>query len=203
MKKKIIPFSLLLFWGFVAVCQGKWELKRDESGIKVFTRNTTNSDRKEVRVICELDATRAQLVSTLLDIGNYKTWVYANEKAVLLKTLGPKKIIFYTQSHLPWPVKDRDLVVELNIAEKPNGLNIEAKSLPGYLPKNKNFVRVPYSLEVWNVTAIPNNKLKADYTFSFDSGGSVPAWLANTTLTTGPFNSFVKLRELLRGKYAR
>ena len=98
-------------------------------------------------------------------------------------------------------MKDRDLVVQLSIINRSDGLNIEAKSLPQYLPKNKNFVRVPYSMEIWNVTAMPHNKLQADYIFSFDSGGNVPAWLANTTLITGPFNSFVKLRELLKAKY--
>lgn len=181
--------------------QGKWELKKDENGIAVFTRKAAAGNLKELRVTCELDATKAQLVSTLLDIDNYNDWVYSNKKSVILKTVNPQKLIYYTESHLPWPIKDRDLIVELTISPTRDVLNIQAKSLPAYLPKHNNFIRVPYSLAVWRVTQSSNNKLKVDYTFSVDPGGSIPAWIVNATMAIGPYNSFAKLKEVLRSRY--
>jgi hypothetical protein len=97
-------------------------------------------------VLCKLDATKDELISTLQDIANYNQWVFSNKKSVILKTLNPQNIIYYTQSHLPWPIKDRDLIVELDINSTPDILNILAKSLPDYLPQNSDYIRVPYFL---------------------------------------------------------
>ena len=203
MKKKLSIFIILIFGLSTAFAQNNWELKKNENGIEVYTRNESTGNLKELRVLCKLDATKDELISTLQDIANYSQWVFSNKKSIILKTLNPQKIIYYTQSHLPWPLKDRDLIVELDINSMPDILNILAKSLPDYLPKNSNYIRVPYSLATWHVTQAPNNKLKVDYTFSVDPGGNIPVWLVNATLAVGPYNSFVKLRELLRNKYKR
>lgn len=198
--KKLFLFSVLLFELSAVMSQGKWELQRNQNGIEVYTRKAATGNLKELRVLCELDATKAQLISTLQDIADYNAWVFSNKKSVVLKTIDPQRVIYYTQSHLPWPIKDRDLIVELSITPNPDGLNVLAKSMPDYLPQKNNYIRVPYSLATWKVTQAPNNKLKVDYTFSVDPGGSIPAWLVNATLSIGPYNSFVKLREILKAK---
>jgi hypothetical protein len=203
MKKKLLLFSVLLLSFFSVMAQGKWELKKNENGIEVYTRKAAKGSIRELRVLCELDATREQLIGTLQDIVNYNKWVYSNRKSVILKTVNPENIIYYTESHLPWPLKDRDLVIELTISPTPDVLNIQAKSIPNYLPQNDNFVRVPYSLALWKVTQAPDNKLKVDYTFSVDPGGSIPVWLINAMMAFGPYNSFLKLRDVLKVKYPK
>jgi hypothetical protein len=200
MKKKFFIFSFLLFGLSASMAQGKWELKKNENGIEVFTRKAAKGNIKELRVVCELDATKVQLINMLEDIGDYNSWVYSNKKSTVLKTITPQNIIYYTESHLPWPIKDRDLIIELNITPTPDVLNIVAKSLPAYLPQNNNYIRVPYSLAQWKVTQAPNNQLKVDYTFSVDPGGNIPSWLVNATLTIGPYNSFLKLKEILKAQ---
>jgi hypothetical protein len=203
MRKRLPLLFFMLFALHTVFAQGKWELRKNENGIQVFTRKAAIGSVKELRVLCELDVTQAQLISTILDIGNYNSWIYANKKSSIIKVEGPQKIIYYTQSHLPWPIKDRDLVVELNMNPTPELLNIQVKSIPDYMPKNPDYVRVPYSLATWNVTQAPNNKLKVDYTFSIDPGGSIPSWLVNATMAIGPYNSFLKLKELLKAKYGK
>jgi len=200
MKKIPFLFILVLFGLSTAIAQGKWELKKSDNGIEVYTRKAANGNLKELRVICELNATKAELISTLQNIDNYNSWVFCNKKSEILKTENPEKIIYYTQTHLPWPLKDRDLIVELNINPTPDGFNAFVKSIPDYLPKENNYIRVPYSLAQWHVTQAPENMLKVDYTFSIDPGGSIPSWLVNATLAIGPYNSFMKLREILKAK---
>jgi START domain len=200
MKKSLLIAGILIFGYSQVFAQGKWDLKKDDKGIQVFTRNAARGNIKELRVVCELDATRAQLISTLQDINDYNNWVYSEKKSTILKTITPQNIIYYTQARLPWPIKDRDLVIELNISTTADALYVQAKSIPDYLPKNNSYIRVPYSLAQWKVTQAPDNKLKVDYTFSVDPGGNIPSWLVNATLTIGPYNSFLKLRELLKAQ---
>jgi hypothetical protein len=199
--KNILLLAVMLIFGFPPVnAQQKWDLKKDDDGIQVYTRKAAKGNIRELRVVCELDATKAQLINTLENVGDYTSWVYSNKKSSILKMISPQNIIYYTQSHLPWPIKDRDLVIELNIVSTPDVLNIQAKSISDYLPKNENYIRVPYSLAQWKVTQAPGNKLKVDYTFSIDPGGNIPSWIVNATMTFGPFNSFAKLKEILKAQ---
>jgi hypothetical protein len=198
MKTCIIAIFLLLNFCSAAFAQGKWELKKNQNGIEVYVRQSATGNLKELRVVCELDANMEQFTHILQDIDNYSQWVYSNKKSVILKTINPQHIVYYTQSHLPWPIKDRDLVIELDITSSADVLNAQAKSVANYVALNNDYVRVPYSLAIWKVTAIPNNKLKVDYTFSVDPGGSIPSWLVNATLTIGPYNSFIKLKKVLK-----
>src|ERR1700743_3226212 len=98
MRKVLILMWMLIGALSTAKAQGKWELKKNENGIAVYTRKAATGNLKELRVICELDATKAQLISTLQDIGNYNDWVYSNKKSEILKRPDPQKIIYYTIS---------------------------------------------------------------------------------------------------------
>jgi hypothetical protein len=200
MTRKLLLFSALLFVLKTGIAQGSWELKKNENGIAVYTRKAAKGSIKELRVVCELDATKAQLINALVDIKGYSRWVYSNKKSTILKTVSPQDIIYYTESKLPWPIKDRDLIIELNIKDGSDLLDVQAKSLPAYLPQNANYIRVPYSFAQWKVTGDGPDKIKIDYTFSVDPGGSIPSWLVNATLTIGPYNSFMKLKEVLKSQ---
>jgi hypothetical protein len=195
----LVTISILILRVSTGYSQGNWELKRNENGIEVYTRKPLSGSLKELRVICELTATKTQLIKTLQDINNYKQWVYSTKSNYLLKTVNPQELIYHSISHLPWPLRDRDLIIELSII--PGSVNdkfeIKAVSLPTFLPVDNNFIRVPYSLALWKVTVVNEHKLKIDYTFSVDPGGSIPAWLVNSTLSIGPYNSFIKLKEEL------
>jgi len=180
--------------------QGKWEQKINENGIEVFTRKPLNGNLKELRVVCDLLCSKAELIKTLQDINNYHNWVYSTKSTNMLKVVNPQQIIYYSVSHLPWPLKDRDLIVQLSImpGAESNNFEIQAKSLPDYLPRNTDFIRVPYSSALWKVTVVNEHLLKVDYTFSVDPGGSIPVWLVNSTLAIGPYKSFLQLKEQLK-----
>ncbi|MGV3587529.1 MAG: START domain-containing protein [Adhaeribacter sp.] len=184
--------------------QDNWELKKNENGIAVYTRGIANEKLKEIRVICELPGTTAGLISVLQNVSGHADWVYLTEKATLVKKLSPNSLVYYTTTDMPWPVTDRDLVVEFSYQEIPGTKNlaIQAKSAEGYVPPKKGYVRVPYSLATWEVAPVAKDKIKIDYVFRVNPGGTIPSWLVNMAAATGPYNTFVKLREILAEKHA-
>jgi len=203
LKTLILISATVVFQNAAAFGQGKWELKRDENGIAVYTRKPASGNLKELRVVCKLKCTKDQLIRTLQDISTYKDWVYSTKSNKVLKIVNSEETIYYSISHLPWPLKDRDLIIQLDIipSNRPCNFEIQAKSLPAYLPKDKNFIRVPYSFAHWDVTVLSEKELKIDYTFSVNPGGSIPSWLVNTTIAIGPYNSFLQLQKLLAKAY--
>lgn len=202
---RLLLLSALNFWvGFQVLAQDNWELKKNENGIAVYTRGISNEKLKEIRVVCELPGTTAGLISLLQNVSGHPKWVYLAEKAELVKRLSPRSLVYYTTTDMPWPVTNRDLVVEFSYEEIPGTKNItiRAKSVADYLPPKKGYVRVPYSLATWEVVPLPDNKIKVDYVFRVNPGGAIPSWLVNMAAATGPYNTFVKLRELLAEKNA-
>ncbi len=200
--KKLRIIILLSVIPFICVAQGNWELKKNENGILVYTRKLNNERYKEIKVLCQLNASAAQLTKILQDVNHHKDWVYNTKTSNLISRKNKDTLYYYSETTLPWPLNNRDLVIQLTFAEDITNkvLKIQALSMPKMLPDKPNVVRVPYSLGLWNVITLPNNQIKIEYTFSVNPGGALPAWLVNFTATAGPYNTFKKLKELLESK---
>lgn len=192
--------AVLFLTVFAAQAQDNWELRRDENGIKIYSRKPQGTKLVELRLVTRLNATEDQLVDAILNIDNYPRWIYGNKKSGILKKINDHDIIYFTETHLPWPIQDRDLVTELTItpATVNTPFTMTAKSVQGVMAPKPNYIRVPYSSATWRIMPVADNKMDIDYSFSIDPGGSVPTWLVNMTIAKGPYESFMKLAELLK-----
>ncbi|WP_051359795.1 START domain-containing protein [Adhaeribacter aquaticus] len=182
--------------------QEKWELRKDENGIRVYSRKLQGNGFKELKVLCELPGTTQKLMGVLKDVDNQKNWVYSVRSSHVLKKKSENNIIYYTQADMPWPISDRDFVTELTFEEDPvtKKLHIESRGLPGFLGPKPGYVRVPDALAIWEVTPVAGDRLQVEYTFRVNPGGSLPAWLVNLASSTGPYYTFQNLREILQNK---
>ncbi len=188
--------TLLLSLISIGVCaQAKWELKKDEDGIKVFTSVCDNSCFKAIKVECTLTATQSQLVAFLLDVEKQPEWIYNNKSTRFIKKYKDNDQVFYSEVNVPWPCSNRDYISHFLINQvSPTQMSIDSHAEPDFLPQKKGLVRVKSSVAHWEVTTLSNSLLKVIYTVQFDPGGSVPAWLTNMFVTKGPFHTFEKLR---------
>jgi len=179
----------------------KWQLAKNDNGIKIYTRRLQNEKFKEVRAIFELNATEEQLMGVLRDISHHNKWSYGTKKTYVISKKGTDTIIYYSEVALPWPLSNRDLVIELTFKKDTvnSVLHIQAKSIPGIVPRYPDLVRVPYSFAIWEVTPLATRRLEIEYILSADPGGALPAWLVNLGATTGPGNSFRKLKAIIAG----
>jgi len=196
--------NLLLAAFLITVCvcafaQESWTLVKDQDGIKVYTRRIASEKFKEVRANFELNATEDQLVGILENIPHHKDWSYGTKRTFVISKKNKDTIIYYSEVSLPWPLSNRDLVLQLSFSRDSvdHSLHIQAKSIPGILPANPTLVRVPFSVASWDVKILPNKLLSIQYTLSTDPGGALPAWLVNFAASVGPYNSFQKLKALI------
>ncbi|RNI30457.1 START domain-containing protein [Rufibacter latericius] len=201
MKNKFIVLAFVL--GFLSqsplFAQGKWELQKNEDGIEVYTRKAKENQFKEIKVVCELPGTAIQLMQLLKDVEHHSDWVYLNRKTRLVKRKSENRLVYYTEADMPWPLTDRDMVVEAVFlpASKEKLARVEVKSVQGYVPEKKDFVRIPASLAIWEINPLPQGNIKIEYTFKLNPGGSVPAWMVNATVAIGPLKTFQNLRKTL------
>lgn len=184
----------------VVKAQGDWTLKLNKDGIKVYTKTKDGSPVKAIKAECELTAPLSALTAVLLDVNNSREWIYGTKNVSLLQQLSPTALIYYSEVDLPWPISNRDFIVQFSITQDSITKTVKAVSInkPDWLPRFKDIVRVEQSYSEWLITPLGNDRLHVEYELRVDPGGCIPAWLVNMFATTGPYNTFQKLREQVK-----
>jgi hypothetical protein len=190
----LILFSCLAGWS-----QKDCVLKKDKDSIKVYSCASEGLKFRSIKSTFAIHVSLSQLVGFLLDIDHYTEWQYNTTESYLIKKVNEQKIIFYTKIAAPWPVSDRDMIVDMELSQDPKTkvVTILAKTIPHGAAENKHVVRVPMSVARWTIRPISSSNLKVEYTIRIDPGGAVPSWMMNLVAAEAPYESFRRLKEEL------
>lgn len=176
-----------------------WKLASDKDGINIYTRKTENSDFKSVKVESDVPATFSQIFSLLFDVDRHHEWGFHHKTSRLLKKLSDNEIVYYSEVNSPWPLLNRDFIVDLKATQVNGNLfEINSNALPDYLPEYDKTVRIRNSTSKWLLYKTGKGMMKIVYEMSFDPGGGVPAWVINPFITKGPYETFQKIRERVK-----
>lgn len=175
-----------------------WKLRKQKSGVEIFTRSVEGSsfDEFKGKTFIE-DASLIQVLEVVLDVENYESLFPDCENPEILEKDGRWHNIHYVQVKAPWPVKSRDTIYEQNTEFSGNGkqARVQLKPLPDYLEKKKEFVRIQKGTGFWELTEIDDNKVEVIYQFHGEPGGEIPAWLANSFVVSHPFQTLKNLKK--------
>lgn len=196
MYRGFLIFDLLLLCFTGAFAQGKWDLRTEKDGIKVYTRPFENSKIKEVKVECSVQATLSQMVAVLLDIKSSPEWIYHTKSCTLIKQVSPSELYYYSEISLPWPAENRDFVAHLSVSQNQHNkvVTVDGPAVPGFVPHKDGIVRISSSSGKWVISPAGKNEIKIEYTLQVDPGGAIPAWLVNMFAAEGPTQIFTKLK---------
>lgn len=195
-------FLIILFILFIYESHGQydWKPEKDKNGIKVYLSDVAGSSYKAVKVECTMTGTYAKLISILTNVSGMKKWVYHNKNSYLLKQYNPLNFIYYSETSMPWPLSNRDVVLHLKISTDslPKLLTINGNNEPHFFPEIPGLVRIPFYKASWTVTMPTTQSVRIVYILEMDPGGSIPSSLANSFVDKGPFETFSNLAELMK-----
>ncbi len=184
----------------LSFAQYNWKVEKDKDGIKIYTSDVPGSSFKAVKVDCTFSGTYAKLIAILTNVASFNEWIYNNKTSKLLKQNSPLDFIYYSETHMPFPLSNRDLVVRMkfNTDSLPKFLSINGSAVKDMVPEIPTRVRVTRYAANWRVTMPTPNTIHINYIIEIDPGGTLPAWAANIFAEKGPFGTFSKLSERLR-----
>lgn len=196
---RYIPF-LFIFISIQCLAQTDWELSKDKEGIQVFTRKSSQTGFNDIKIEMDIKGTLQQLKDIILDVPAYPEWVFATPISRVTNVLSPNELVYYSVIDVPWPATDRDLFASIVIDLDPAAghMYIVSNAVTDLSEKEKNKIRIPWSLANWTVTKIDDHTIHVQYTLSLDPGGSVPPWLLNLFSVQGPFNTFQSLKARMQ-----
>lgn len=175
------------------------DLKKDKDGIKVYTCKTDSSKFRSLVAEFELEnVSFEELRHFLWNVTNYSNWQYNMVSSTLLKKVDDTAIIYRSEVDAPWPVENREMIVQLNALKDTanNQRTFTMHTVPFPYPETDALTRVPYSEARWTVKKVAT-KLYVRYELNIDPGGYVPPMLVNFAMAEGPYESFRNLKKLI------
>ena len=165
-----------------------WELRKDENGIKVYTKEKENSGIYMYKVVTNMSVKPEIFYRQVVDFEeNLKHMGLVDS----LRFLDHKKDQLYTnymRFNMPWPVKDREMVMKMVVRKDKDGIFLESNDLPEYLPPNNDKVLIADFQEKWTIKkgATPDES-RITVIGWVDPGGSIPLWVVNMFIAKTPF----------------
>jgi hypothetical protein len=180
----------------------KWDFVKEKDGIKIYTRLEPNSSLKSYMGVVDLQAPVEKINSMMGNPDNFDWW---DKDIKEIKVIGyePEKFIkYYLVYDVPWPLTDRDLVVEAKITRDPvTGKRVvHAQPLPNVIPEKKDLIRIKKYWQKWTVQPMDKGIVHVTLEGFVDPGGSIPAWLYNMVITETPLKVIREVKSRVETK---
>lgn len=192
---KHVIFILLIFLPPPAT---PWELKKEKSGITIFTREVEDSEFHEFKAKITLTETSLlKVLRVILDVENYSELFPDCYDCKILETKGEYYDIHYFAIDGPPLVKDRDAIYEQQTTLSQNNKRAEVRllPLPDYLPDHPKRIRMKEGTGYWLVEENVDKSIAVTYQFHGNPGGDIPAILANSSIVTHSFKTLKNLQK--------
>ena len=200
MRILFLSLAVMLTTVLESVGQGNWKLKRERNGITIYVREQPDSPLKEYKARAVLERPIEQVYAFLADLKRHPEWVFRCTGITVIEVPDEQRTRYHTVYDIPWPMKDRDLIVEAVFTASEGGLKFQSLSEEINIdyPLEEGVIRMPDYREWVVLEKIDSlNTLFMAEGYA-DPGGKVPPWLVNMFLVDGIYDSVSKARKILQ-----
>ncbi|MEO6443481.1 MAG: START domain-containing protein [Chitinophagales bacterium] len=201
--RSIFLSTLFLLPVFTCFAQtGAWKLAKDQNGIKVYTRHVDGYVVDELKAELNVKAPMNAVVAVITDATRYSDWIYSCTESSILLKVSETEQYQYQVNDLPYPFSDRDVCIHFKIGQDPVTKKVVTSSTaePNYIPAKEALVRIPVFIGGYELAPQADGSINVTYQLRLEPGGSVPDWLVNLFIVKGPYESTLKLREMVESK---
>jgi hypothetical protein len=197
---KSYHFFLLLFC-YLSTLQGsvyaqspeQWILRKESKGIKIFTRKVNQEGLREFKAITVMQVPIHTLEVVLDDEQTHPQWHASAHTVELIEVLSPnEKIVHYT-ADLPWPINDRDMVIQIKKETKKSRISYYLSSVPTKIEEQEDYVRMEVAGGSWQLTRASSTSTQITYRFFANPEGSLPGWVINYFMVSSPYETLLDL----------
>lgn len=175
-----------------------WKQIDDDEGIRVWQHEVPGLDlpgfRGEVTLIASPDA----IVFVIEDWKHHTEWMHQCVESTQLKRFEDGRTFMYNRTGAPWPVWDRDVILETKLDRSSDGktVTLNFHNIASDLRKvPEKVVRMPRLVGFYKLVDVGNNKTRVTYQVEADPGGSLPRWVAKRVVRDLPYETLSRLRD--------
>jgi acyl-CoA synthetase (AMP-forming)/AMP-acid ligase II/NAD(P)-dependent dehydrogenase (short-subunit alcohol dehydrogenase family) len=182
-----------------------WEFVYAEQGIKIF--NDPSAPLPTFKAEGEIPVNLLDLLAVIADLPRRKEWLTDITMSRILEGDVESRVVIYERMRMPWPVVDRDCVVE-SVIEKDyeQGIvTVRFQQVEHPLrPRDPKHIRLPVVQGFMRYSYVDATHTYAEYETTLDVGGTLPAWvskLATRKIPLFTLQALIKQIARTRGQY--
>ncbi|WP_052752752.1 START domain-containing protein [Kordia zhangzhouensis] len=193
-----MKFYIAIIGFFICVpffAQENWTLKKDKDEIQIYTKTTDSSKIKAYKAMMTVKSSLDKVKNVIIDGNQLYTWNYKAIDSKLLQKKSENEYLIWMALDLPWPIRNRDVVIYLQIKRITSEiLLITVSSAPNAYEELDEYLRITEFEGYWLLEE-KGEEVTITHQMHGDPGGNVPSWFVNTTITRAPYYNFLALRE--------
>jgi hypothetical protein len=212
MRRRALPCLVLLALAALAIgASGEaersedWEFRKEQDGIRVFTRDSSLPGLKTVRAETVIPIDDPYVIVALLDDVEAALELMDNVSFVEeIESQEPGTKYMRMVLDVPWPFRDRDVVAGLTLLRDEEGqrLILTLTGKPELIPVDRKYVRVPSFDSSYTLRYGRDDGVHVTFEATLDPGGNIPPRFANYGVAGMPLKTLANMRRLVsREKY--
>ncbi len=191
---KYFIIGLLLVLGTLkSFSQQKWNLAKNEQGIKVYVGEIPNSDYYAFKAVMSVKTNENKILKTFKDVNKYIEWFAFTESVTLIKQAEDEQF-FTMETDYPWPFSNECMYYSMAFE------GTENKNMKIIITGTNDKVNCKYSLKKaagYILLEPDNGDIKITYYFHTEPSQNIPSRLINPRIYRMPFETFTALRKKL------
>jgi len=182
--------------------EGEWKLRKAVDDIRIYYR-TTDDGHTEFRGVMEVRTSLSALVALFYDVQSMPKWVHRILEARKLEQIGDHEAYAYVAIRMPWPFRNRDLVLHSTMEQDPHSLavTIRGADVSGRSPERGQYVRVRKIRSHWTFSPQAGGVVEVAFQGYGDPGGNLNSpfirWAIDLVLWESPAKTLQGLRKMI------
>jgi len=184
-----------------------WQQSESHKNITIYTRSYEDSNFDAFKAVAKIDQSIESIFAVISDPTSCPLWVdNCIESYNYVKhpqdTFQFKNRYGYALSHLPWPFKNRDLIVNIVTSNNPdtNEITITMSSDKELISDNDEAVHITDSYTKYILRSIKKDQTELIWMQHTEPAGKLPAWLVNSMIISLPLKSTSNLENIAKLK---
>ena len=185
----------------------EWEVILERDGIVVSRRSVEGQGLPQLRAVGEVPGTPFEVLAVLLDVPEHVAWRPDCVESRIVRRISHWRSRTYTRIRTPWPLADRDVVVENEVLfiDPPSEVKVTFQAVAApEVERGRHVIRMPSVTGSYSIEATQDGRSRVHYELEADPGGSLPDWFVAIQSARNPLRTLAGLRQQLektRGRY--
>jgi hypothetical protein len=199
---RVCVAAIVIIFSCPVSAADNWRMVDFENDIMVFARPSPNYDSNEFKVVTVINTRIEILVSVLRDIPAFPRWMAHCDTSQLLENKNNNHYLFYFVQNLPWPVKDRDMVIQAITASDwgEGWFKVDFNTTHhAARPPTSSIVRMAGS-GFFLLEFIDRQHTQVTFSIDADPAGMVPTFVANRIGRKLTYETMLSMQKFAREK---
>lgn len=186
---------------------GGWRVIGSEQGVLISTRTESGDSHPTFRGQATIKGPVLHVLAIVLDTAHSTKWVRGADGIMILKNIDDRTQYLQMFTRLPWPIRDRDMVMKRTVEVLAPGteFRIRYQCAPSMVKEQRKALRVTTCDSHFTLKGVDADKTYVDYQVHLDPGGGLPSWGIRYLEKRVTVDTIYKLERQVRrtpGQYA-